>query len=124
MEKAEAKGVSPGIMKVDYSLRQGALEIGGVAVDLPSSVTQLVELRESIVVLVRDAEHLPRRNVFCYDQAGRRLWTIEKSGFRGAFDPYMRLWTEGGQLIAESWQGIAHLVDLENGSVAVCGFSK
>lgn len=110
-------------MSVTYTLRQGDLDINGQKIVLPGKATQLIELDDFLVVLVYYLDSLTR-NVFCFDASGNKLWTIEKSAFAGPSDPYVRLWTEDQQLIAETWQGISHKVDLQNGKVEVCGFSK
>lgn len=112
---------------LEFHVEDGKLFINGKWIDLPYTVSGIVECGNSLVVRVEPpAGAIFNRNIFAITEQGEVLWQIAESPHGTEADkPYVGIFRDkDGGVVAANWNGVDYSVNLESGSIAVKAFNK
>lgn len=109
-----------------FLVDDGALFVHGRRISTPFPVLQYVVDKNAVIVLLRaPAGTIYNRNIHAYSTQGQLLWTIPETPHGGTKDqPYVGIEATSAGLVARNWNGVEYVIDLQTGSIEVCGFGK
>ncbi len=100
------------------------LEINGNEVSFPSKISNILENKEKIIVLISGyKDHIKERfdctrNIFCYDKDGAFIWQIEPPTLGRKGSGYLSIMynKELDKVFAFSW--VRYDLDIETGKIS------
>jgi outer membrane protein assembly factor BamB len=100
--------------------------IGGSRILLDAPIETFVEVHGNIVVLlIRNKDNSPEKNIIAFDSKGKRLWSLAPpSAPTGDENPYVALKVKDGELWASSWKGMDYRLDPQTGNHLDSNFTK
>lgn len=104
----------------------GELVIDGDRIALPAAVESVVQIRDSVIVLLDAQDNVaPRQNIWRLDTSGNVLWRAKTvRGPSGDMNCYVDIRERDGHLWASDWKGMEYKIDLETGNHIDRSFRK
>lgn len=95
------------------------LRINGTAITVRHPIKTVVDVDSIVIVLLQvPTGEVDNRNVIAFDSDGDQLWEIEPSPHGTEDDnPFVALTTDAGSVVAQTWNGIEYVVDIETGAI-------
>ena len=107
-------------------MTNGVLFIGGREIDLPFPAKDSLRIEHTILVLLKGADSKSNHgNIRALNDSGEKLWDIQPSTYEGKDpDPYVSIQGHRGRVLAATWFGLTHEVDIANRSVKCVDFNR